>query len=135
MYYITKTFNVPVGHRLSKHKGKCKNFHGHNLKIEVTVSSKVLNEDDMVMDFSILKEIVNKEIISWDHGMFLNKNDSECKLLNECITNLFDSDPTAEVLCRYLYDKLTYALPFGVNIHSICIWEADDSKAEYNRLI
>jgi 6-pyruvoyl-tetrahydropterin synthase len=43
MYYLTKTFEIPMAHRLSNHKGRCHLFHGHNLTLEVTIKSYVLN--------------------------------------------------------------------------------------------
>ena len=77
MYKVTKLFKVPIGHRLSCHKGLCKNIHGHNLKIEVEVSCEELNENGMVIDFSDLKAMTNEIIDEWDHALFINFMDQE----------------------------------------------------------
>ena len=136
MYYLTKVFEVPIAHRLSKHLGRCHLFHGHNLKIEVTINSYRLDLNDMVMDFSELKKLVNSIIDPWDHGMFINKCDKEMIEKLDCDLHIFDSDPTSEVLCKYLYDKLTKILKGvgwgGVVIHSISIWETENSKSTYS---
>ena len=134
MYYLTKVFEVPMSHRLSKLEGsRCINFHGHNVFLEVTIKSNHLNSQDMVMDFSLLKKIVNELIDTWDHGMFLNKSDENIFNTN-CVTHIFDQDPTSEVLCKYLYDKLSEELFKRSNIifvHSIGMWETRDSKCVY----
>lgn len=134
MYFITKIFSFPMGHRLSKLEGlsKCSKYHGHEFKVEITVKSEKLNEYDMVMDFSKLKVLVNDNLEKWDHGMCVNKDDKTVDP-NYCYMNYFDGDPTAENLCKYLYDKFKNEnlLPENVKIHSVSIWEAPDSKAKY----
>jgi 6-pyruvoyltetrahydropterin/6-carboxytetrahydropterin synthase len=131
MFYITKTFKVPMGHRLSELVGsKCLKIHGHNFNIEITVKSNVLNKNNMVMDFSKLKDLVNDKIDSWDHGMFLNKND-QCVNSDLCSLHYTDGDPTAEYLCKYLYYEIIDILPEPIVMHSVSIWETDSSKATY----
>jgi 6-pyruvoyltetrahydropterin/6-carboxytetrahydropterin synthase len=138
MYKVCKTFKVPIGHRLSKHKGLCKNIHGHNLKIQVTLSRDELNEDDMVIDFHKLKEVVNGVLDKYDHTTLFNINDidnanffTEAGYRVEYISML-DEDPTAEVFSKYLWNKLTHEFRFdGVAVDSVRIWENDDSYAEY----
>lgn len=132
MYYLTKIFEMPIGHRLSKLEGsKCVKFHGHNFKIEVTIRSKYLNDNDMVMDFSRLKELVLSIIDSWDHGMFLNMRDK--KNINEdlCTVHYTTGDPTAEKLCEYLYYELNVKIPHPIEIYSVAMWETSESKAMY----
>lgn len=144
MYSVTKIFQVPMGHRLSKHKGKCKNIHGHNLKIEVTISSKKLDDNNMVMDFSDLKKVVSAIIESWDHGLFLNCEDVILKKAHiqdgldtdPMRVHTFDGDPTAEVLCTFLYTQINNFIigldsKNGLQVDQISIWEAEDSKATY----
>jgi len=139
MFYITKKFEVPISHRLSKHLGLCKLYHGHNLLISVCIKSSALNDNDMVMDFSELKSLVNKIISSWDHGMFINICDEKLvKNLNAEI-HAFNSDPTSEILCRYLYFEMKSQLEYlnsmnskqYIFIHSVDIWETRDSKSTY----
>lgn len=134
MYYLSKTFEVPMAHRLSKlTKSRCVNWHGHNVFIEVTIKSYILNDNDMVLDFSILKKIVNECIDSWDHGIFLNKTDINC-IEDNCVKHVFDQDPTSEVLCEYLYDQLKEIFMEkheNVYMHSVGMWETRDSKCVY----
>jgi len=136
MYSVTKTFRVSCGHRLSKHPGLCKNFHGHNLKIEVTVSSRDLDENDMVIDFSNLKNAIHEIVSDWDHALFLNVNDEEWVNFmkqKEMKILLVPGEPTAERMCLELLVALRNTLSFHrpVHIKRVRIWENDDSMAEY----
>jgi len=137
VYNVTRTFRVPVGHRLSNHLGLCKNIHGHNLKIQVSVKIKTLNEKSMVIDFSDLKDIVNKILAELDHSLLLNNSDHEYINAVRGLTKivLINGEPTAENLCYYLFVEITTKLldlhpPLEVNF--VRIWESDDAYAEYN---
>ena len=135
MYTVEKTFRIPMGHRLSKHKGLCKNFHGHNFVIKVKVASKTLDENDMVIDFSDLKSIVNGVLEYFDHGMILNEKDPLKEALIGFRTWAFSSDPTAEFLCRYFFEHIDLDLQQKARpdiwLVSVKIWENEDSVAEY----
>lgn len=137
MYKVFKRFKLPIGHRLSKHKGRCFNFHGHNFVIEIQLSTPELNRDDMVIDFHDLKKFVNMVIDKFDHAVVLNPNDKknieffkEAGYRIEFISN-GDHDPTAEVFSRYLYSEFTNT--FSVHtVDFVRVWESDDSMAEYS---
>ena len=122
MITITKIFKFEASHLLPIHQGKCKNLHGHSYKLEVTVGAKQLNEQDMVMDFGDLKEIVNKEII--------NKLDHQH-------LNQFYINPTAENMVIDFFNKINDGL-FGFNfvfLDSIRLWETDTCFAEKRRIV
>lgn len=138
MYKIEKRFRVPVGHRLSKHSGRCINYHGHNLVILVGLKSPQLNDNDMVMDFADLKKMINGFIDKWDHAMILNENDP----LLESYTNFskrfrvmtYPFDPTAEKLTQVLFEEVDRALTNStINVEYVTIYENDGSKATYCR--
>ncbi len=139
MYKVCKTFKVPIGHRLSKHKGLCKNIHGHNLKIEVELMTEVLNWNDMVIDFHKLKEEVNKTLDKYDHTTLFNIKDVEnaefftqAGYRVEYISPL-DQDPTAEVFSHFLYRVLSERFRMDdIKVGFVRIWENDDSYAEYS---
>ena len=137
MFNVTRTFRVPVGHRLSKHLGLCKNIHGHNLKIQVSVSHFKLNDNDMVIDFSDLKEIVNRYLEEWDHSLILNIKDNMVDQLSKSFKIfLIKGEPTAENLCLFLYQKISAELELiekSMFVNFIRVWENDDSYAEYRR--
>jgi len=137
MFTVEKTFRIPMGHRLSKHKGLCKNFHGHNFVIKVKVGSKELDENDMVIDFSDLKKLVNEILDAFDHSTILNINDPAKEQFFDLGYRiwLLDSDPTAEAFCKHLFHEISDALKNlakrDVYLVSVKIWENEDSVAEY----
>jgi 6-pyruvoyltetrahydropterin/6-carboxytetrahydropterin synthase len=136
MYYVEKIFRVPVGHRLSKHLGRCQFIHGHNLKIQVVLKSENLNTNDMVMDFTNFKQLVNDTFLDeLDHCLVLNSEDEllpDEVLEKSRVIRTNKVDPTAEYLSRYLYEKLEMVLIMErIQVHSVKIWENDDSASMY----
>lgn len=51
--------------------GECSNLHGHTYIVDVEVEGAVSEEDGMVLDFLVLKEIVKEVLSSWDHSIIL----------------------------------------------------------------
>ena len=134
MYILKKIFRVPIGHRLSKHEGLCKFVHGHNLKIEIEICSEVLNKNDMVIDFSDVKNIVNDVLASWDHALFLNIFDKSIRDTSDR-TLTVSGDPTAELLSKKLYDILKEDFEkSGIDLVSVTIWESDDACVSYREM-
>lgn len=138
---VTKDFKIAIGHRLSKHKGLCHNPHGHNLKVSVEIATNKLDENDMVIDFKDLKKFINTILDQFDHTTILNskdrdnithfeKNKYRYAIISDCA-----EDPTAEVLCRYLYKEIVKQLfqykSTHIQLRKIKIWESDDSCASY----
>jgi len=139
MYTLKKLFSVPIGHRLSKHCGLCKNIHGHNLKIEVVVKAEVLNDNDMVIDFSDLKVMVTDILDLFDHTTIVNSYDTETIDFLERAGYRIETiskdnvDPTAEVFSKYLFDLLRMQC-YGqlYMIKEVTVWENDGSAATYS---
>jgi 6-pyruvoyltetrahydropterin/6-carboxytetrahydropterin synthase len=106
---VTCSFTFEAAHRLAWHPGKCRNLHGHSYRLEVTVAGP-LDGNGVVVDFDLLKEIVDREVIGqWDH-----------RDLNEVIDN-----PTAELLAHRAWELLTAA---GVDLAELRLWETADSS-------
>lgn len=70
---VTKSFSFDAAHYLPFHDGKCKFIHGHTYHMDITVRNVIRLDTGMVMDFSLLKEAVDDNILAkFDHG-FLNE--------------------------------------------------------------
>ena len=137
MYKIEKRFTLPIGHRLSKHAGRCFSLHGHNFTILVGIKTDVLDQNDMVIDFGVLKKIVNTYLDGLDHCTLLNQTDRElAEHLKKIGTNvhLMGHDPTAEKLAERIYKsvkttiRLTYPL---IEMDYVTVYENENSKATY----
>ena len=141
MYYIKKHFSFAAGHRLSKHGGLCKNIHGHNYDVWVTIRSPKLNESDMVMDFGDLKGIVQPYLNQYDHCLIVNQKDVQWMnpLVEEMkfkatIMDHEDRDPTAEVMAevffKFISDLFTRMFD-DVQVDQVEVFENPNSSAVY----
>ncbi len=137
MYYLKRHFSFAGGHRLSKHEGLCKNFHGHNYDVWVTVRSPVLNKNDMVMDFGDLKKHVNPLIDSFDHCLLINECDEEdTKVFEDRGMKIlsFEYDPTAEKIAEEIYKALKILftkLYNDIEVDQVEVFENVKSSAIY----
>jgi len=137
MYKLEKRFTLPIGHRLSKHKGRCFSIHGHNFEVLVGIKSPSLNKNDMILDFSDLKKMVNDFLDSLDHCLLLNKEDHEiAKQLDKLgmRTMMISTDPTAERLAERLYISLKHRLSTtypGIYMDYVTVFENENSKATF----
>ena len=137
---LTKDFYFQAGHALFGHDGVCKNLHGHNYKLSVTVVGHPITDRSspklgMVIDFSELKEIVVKHVITYfDHCTILNvSTDHEkiAKLLEEQGHKVMkvDYNPTCEMMLIDFSLRIKDNLPSKVFLHSLTLYETRDSYA------
>lgn len=136
MYTATKEFNFEAGHCLDGHKGKCKNLHGHNYKVFVTLKSQNLDNMDMVMDFYDLKKFADPLFDKFDHAFLYNSTciDSfETEIFNVCINHnrkIFSLPMrfTAENMAKYFYSELKR---HNDKVYEVTVYETPTSYATY----
>jgi len=122
MISITKIFKFSAAHWLSNHNGLCKNLHGHNYKLEITVKGDVKNKPDtsdvgMVMDFGVMKEIVRINVV---------------RRLDHQSLNRFFPNPTCELMVEWVVNTLRSCfLSRGVRLEKVRLWETDTCYAEW----
>lgn len=131
MFTITKEVYFCYGHRLMNHAGKCRNLHGHSVKASISIQQKELNNQDMVCDFSDVRDCVETYINDClDHNFLLHKDDPIIPMLianNERFLAL-DEHPTAEVLSKMIYQ---YVKKAGFNVAQVILWETASAHACY----
>lgn len=71
MYTVTVEDDFSAAHNLRNYKGKCEKLHGHNYRVRLTVSGNTLDKSGMLVDFTILKNILKNVLSKFDHG-YLN---------------------------------------------------------------
>ena len=130
-----------MAHALYGYDGPCKNIHGHTYHLAVTVYGAVDQNLDspklgMVVDFTDLKNIVNKEIVSqFDHALVLNCDAPYTK--NELITHEFEKviltnfQPSCENLLLDFKNRIADKLPANIQLYSIRLEETPTSYAEW----
>ena len=138
---LTKEFSFEAAHSLEGYDGACREIHGHSYRLFVTIkgepSTDPMNpKQGMVMDFGVLKKIVNEEIISrFDHALVLRTTADEG--LRRVLAEQFDNvvtveyQPTCENMLDDFAHRLMKRLPEGVMLHSLRLHETASSYAEW----
>jgi 6-pyruvoyltetrahydropterin/6-carboxytetrahydropterin synthase len=98
---------VPAGH-------KCARLHGHSFKIEVAIAGPVDEETGWFIDYGVLFDAWAPLHAELDHN-YLND-----------IPGL--QNPTSELLARWIWERLTPALP---SIARVTVFETCDARCEY----
>jgi len=116
--YVVRRFHFDAAHRLPNYDGKCADLHGHRWEFDVGLTGKVDPETGMVIDFGIIKEIVNDKVVSvLDH-----------KYLNDIVEN-----PTAENLVWWISNRLKPAFDYvdlPVSLLFVRLYESPDCYVE-----
>ncbi len=138
---ITKAFTFEMAHQLLNYEGQCRNIHGHSYTLYVTIGGEALCNpldpgDGMVMDFSELKKIVNKEIVHpYDHALVLNYLTPADHILQlQSVTEkiiLTPFQPTCENLTVYFAGVLSDCLPAHVRLLKLKLYETSTSYCEW----
>lgn len=130
---IAKEFRWEMGHRLSFHKGKCINLHGHSYKLLVEFGGDV-DSDGMMMDYFDVKKIISPIVEKLDHAFMVYEKDT---LLIESLKSLNSNfvlvpyQPTAENICRYFLDEIKSAgMPQNIKAVKVKIFETESTYAE-----
>jgi 6-pyruvoyltetrahydropterin/6-carboxytetrahydropterin synthase len=140
---ISKQIEWDMGHRVTNHKSKCRNLHGHRYKAEITVEGNLVDiggssDEGMVIDFGDLKEIAMKYIYDvLDHGFMLWNKD-------KILVNFFKKNkgqkhiivpfiPTSENIAAWIFVQLDERIKdkykTGLKLYSIELWETPTSTA------
>ena len=119
MYRLKIIDDFSSAHQLRGYAGKCEELHGHNWKVEVVVRGQQLNSIGLLIDFKDLKTIVKETTGKLDH-IFLNDLEA-----------FQDSNPSSELIAKYIFDSIRSKLPGHVEPQSVTVWESDTACAVY----
>jgi len=124
-YYLTVRDTFSASHVIPGHP-KCGNMHGHNYKVEVVFEAlkNPDKENGMIVDFGILKEIVQS----------ITQKRLDHKHLNDIIPAA-----SAENIAEYIYLGVTKELidrnlTNRVCIYEVRIWETDRFSVSFRNL-
>lgn len=108
MYTVKKRIEISGSHCLNlDYDSKCKNLHGHNWIITVTLKSEKLDKNGMILDFTKIKEIVNQ----LDHNH---------------LNNIIPFNPTAENIAKWLCEQIPYCV-------AVSVQETEGNEATYEK--
>ena len=118
-YELTVKDHFDAAHTLAGYGGPCRYLHGHTWDVEVTVSGQRLDSVGLLYDFKDIKEGLHGVLENFDH-----------RYIND--TPPFDAiNPTAENLARVVFYELEGALPAGIALESVAVWESPQAKVVY----
>lgn len=130
---VTRRVHFSAAHRLGRADwdearnietfGACArtNWHGHNYELDVTVAGEVDPDLGFVMDLKDLKELVEARVaVDLDH-----------RNLNIDVPWLRGTNPTTENLVVAIWDRLEGALPDGIALERLVLWETPRNYVEY----
>ena len=106
---IAKDFRWEMAHRLPFHDGGCRNVHGHSYQMWVEVAGEP-DDNGMVLDYFILKELVDPMIAEIDHAFLCDRSDD---LIREFLDSsglkavYVDFPTTAENIARWFFERLS----------------------------
>jgi len=120
MYELSVESQFSAAHQLRGYKGKCENLHGHNWRVQVSVSAEKLNEIGLAIDFHELKDIVNEVMSILDHTN---------------LNNTFpftEINPSSENIAKWIYESIKKKLTNDyVKLSAVTVWEAETASATY----
>lgn len=119
MFEVRVETNFSSAHHLLNYKGKCENMHGHNWKVEVTACGCELDDSNILVDFKILKKVVNEIMEYLDH-----------KDLNE-LDEFKNESPSSEFIAKFIYKKAKEQIK---QVSRVNVWETPTSRASYYEL-
>ena len=121
VYEVTIKKSFSAAHILKEIGGKCEELHGHNFTVEVSVSSRVLSSDGILIDFRVLKKWTDDILKELDH-----------KYLND-IQYFKDSNPSSENIAKYIYDRISVkACQHNLSVTRITVWESENARVSYH---
>jgi 6-pyruvoyltetrahydropterin/6-carboxytetrahydropterin synthase len=138
---LTKIFNFEMAHALPGYDGACRHIHGHSFRLEVCIIGEPLQEpghpkNGMVMDFKLLKALVNEAFIkTYDHALVLPELtapevvDAIQRHFGNVLTLPFQ--PTCENMIVRCVEALRSKMPPGVQLWSVLLSETATSFAEW----
>jgi 6-pyruvoyltetrahydropterin/6-carboxytetrahydropterin synthase len=99
--------------------------HGHSYRLAVTVQGPIQDATGFVVDFRVLKEILQREIFARFDHRFINKE-------VEPFRSRPQVQPTAENMAKVIWESLEGPLKKEkVALRQVSLWETPDSSALY----
>ncbi|MBI5196313.1 MAG: 6-carboxytetrahydropterin synthase QueD [Nitrospirae bacterium] len=120
MYELSVESQFSAAHQLRGYKGKCENLHGHNWRVQISVSAEKLNEIGLAIDFHELKNIVIETLAMLDH---VNLNNT---------FPFTEINPSSENIAKWIYESIRKKLNNDyVKLSAVTVWEAETASATY----
>jgi 6-pyruvoyltetrahydropterin/6-carboxytetrahydropterin synthase len=120
MYELSIEIGFAAAHQLRGYKGNCENMHGHNWRVQISVTAERLNEIDIAIDFRELKQTAREVIFPLDHA-FLNE-----------VFPFTEKNPSSENIAKWIFDSMKKKINNEhIRVSAVTVWESDTASASY----
>ena len=119
-FEISTTREFSAAHALRLYDGSMEPLHGHNWRVRATVRAQGLDSMGVVMDFHELERRVDALLAPLHNG-----NLNELPPFNDGL------NPSAEHVAWHVGRSLAPALPAGVELVRMEVWETSTNRATY----
>ncbi|NUP90320.1 MAG: 6-carboxytetrahydropterin synthase QueD [Candidatus Sumerlaeia bacterium] len=120
MYELNYRLTFSAGHWLRDYEGICKNPHGHNWEVWVTLEGEALAPNGTLVDFYDIERALEPLRRDVDHAM-----------LND-IPPFTEISPTSENLAKWIHDRLAGMFNRGgVRLKQVAVKEYENSTVIY----
>lgn len=121
MYEITvRVAPIAAAHAIKDHWSECKNIHGHNWEVFVTVAGSNLDKEGILVDFGWLKRIIRDKVFNeLDHSIINDK--------------IHVDNASTEVVAEWIYNQLVQIITpdLSVRITKVRVVETENNEACY----
>lgn len=115
MYQVTKRLEISASHKLDlPYESKCKNSHGHNWLVKITVHADTLTDYGMVLDFVHIKKLIHDKLDHQDMNSILKVN------------------PTAENIAYWIQNEINDYLAENEPDRIVYVSEVEVQESEGN---
>ena len=121
MFIISVKTDFNASHQLTLPNGSKEQLHNHGWEVIIDVSSEQLTDMGLVMDFVLLKGMVEKIT-----------GDFEGKKLEE-IDYFQQNGSSAEIVARHIYEEIEPQLPDEVRLEAVSVVEAPGCSAKFSK--
>jgi 6-pyruvoyltetrahydropterin/6-carboxytetrahydropterin synthase len=119
MFTISVERHFHASHQLILPDGSKEPVHFHDWTVTANISSEKLNNMGVVMDFRVLKAMIDKTVAGFNNKPLEN------------IGYFQQNNPSAENVAKYIYKKLLIELPEGVKLLNVRIMEEPGCLATF----
>ena len=120
MFDVEITRTISAAHQLRGYDGNCRNLHGHNYSVTVTVRAAQLDRIGISLDFKKLKAQLDEVLSAYDH----------CNLSE--LPEFAAENPTSEVFAMHIFRQMSDRFNSdGVKVLKVRIGESENSAVTY----
>lgn len=119
LYEVTALSEFSAAHVIAGITGPCSRVHGHNFKLEVTVTCREIDSIGFSVDFYWLEKLIKEQVHDKIDHQFLNE------------TPPFDKiNPTCENIATWCFERIKSQLSAhkGLSIKKLSLWENSKFK-------